>query len=44
MSLLENLKSADLTAVHYKTVTSISFAQIQNISDAVQAIFDYFPY
>lgn len=41
---LENLKSMDLKVRHYKTIGQLSYKQIQNISDAVQGIFDYYPY
>lgn len=41
---LENLKSLDLTARHFQKAGQISYGQIQNISDAVQGIFDYYPY
>lgn len=41
---LESLKSLDLSARHFRMIGRISFEQIQNISDAVQSIFDYYPY
>lgn len=43
-ALLEHLRSLDLQARHYRRISSISYEQIQDISDAVQGIFDYYPY
>ncbi len=43
-ALLEHLRSLDLQARHYRRISGISYEQIQNISDAVQGIFDYYPY
>lgn len=43
-ALLEHIKSIDLQAGFYKKITSIPFDQIQNISDAVQSIFEYSPF
>ena len=43
-ALLEHLRSLDLQARHYQKVSVISYEQIQDITDAVQGIFDYYPY
>lgn len=43
-ALLEQLRSLDLHARFYKKLGQISYRQIQDISDAVQDIFDYYPY
>ena len=43
-ALLEHLRSLDLQARHYRKISGISYEQIQDISDAVQGIFDYYPY
>ena len=44
MALIEHLRSLDLEARHYRKVSCISYEQVQDISDAVQGIFDYNPY
>lgn len=41
---LEHLHSMDLNARYYRRVSVIPFAQMQDISDAVQGIFDYYPF
>ena len=43
-AMLEHLKSIDLRARLYKTIASVDFSTIQDISDAVQGIFDYYPF
>ena len=43
-AMLEQLKSLDLRSRHYLKKGHISFEQIQEISDAVQSIFDYYPF
>lgn len=43
-ALLEHIKSIDLQARFYRKITEIQFAQIQDISDAVQNIFEYYPF
>ena len=43
-ALLEHIKSIDLQARFYSKITEIPFEQIQDISDAVQSIFEYFPF
>ena len=42
--MCEQLKSLDLSKRHYRSIGMVSFSQIMDITDAVQAIFDYFPY
>ena len=42
-ALLEHLRSLDLQARHYMKISVIPYEQIQDISDAVQGIFDYYP-
>ena len=44
IALLEQLKSLDIRRRHFSRVGIIDFGQIQNISDAVQGIFDYYPF
>ena len=44
IALIEHLKSLDIRARFYKSEGRISFEQIQDISDAVQSIFDYYPF
>ena len=44
IALCEHLKSFDLKKRHYKTLGSIDYAQIQEVTDAVQGIFDYYPF
>lgn len=41
---LDGLKSMDLRKRYYKTLGSLDFQQIQELSDTVQAIFDCYPY
>ena len=43
IALLEHLKSMDLRARHFKKIGEISLEQIQDSSDAVQDIFNYYP-
>ena len=43
-ALLEQLRSIDLHARHYVTIGEIPLTQIQDISDAVQDIFNYYPF
>ena len=42
--LAEQIKSMDLSVRYYQTVSSLSIAQLQDICDAVQDIFAYYPY
>ena len=44
IALLEQLRSLDLSSRHYRKVSEIDYSQLQNITDAVQSIFDYYPY
>ena len=44
VACLENLKSIDIRKRHYEIKGELSFIQIQNLSDAVQGIFDYYPH
>lgn len=44
VALLENLKSLNLNSRFYKVKGHIPFEQIQDISDAVQGIFEYAPW
>ncbi len=41
---LENMKSIDLAARYFQTIAQLPYEEIQNISDAAQSIFDYYPY
>ena len=43
-ALLEHIKSIDLHARFYSNITEIPFMQIQDISDAVQSIFEYYSF
>ena len=43
MAALEQMKSLDLKRRFYGTIGQLSIPQIQNISDAVQGIFEYYP-
>jgi len=43
-ALCEQLKTMDLERRHFRKTGSISYVQIQEITDAVQSIFDYYPY
>ena len=42
--LAEQMKSMDLSVRYYQTVSSLSIAQLQDVCDAVQDIFAYYPY
>lgn len=44
IALCEHLKTADLKNRRYKKIGTIPYSQIQEVTDAVQAIFDYYPY
>lgn len=44
VAMIEQLRSLDLQTRHYKTVGTISFEQIQNVSDAAASLFDYYPF
>ena len=43
-ALIEHLRSLDLQAGHYRKISVLSYEQVQDISDAVQGIFDYSPF
>ena len=43
-ALLEHIKSIDLQSRFYRKITEIPSVQIQDISDAVQSIFEYYPF
>ena len=42
-ALLEHLRSLDIRSRLYRHISSLPFDQIQEISDAVQSIFEYYP-
>ena len=42
-ALLEHLRSLDIRSRLYRHIGSLSFDQIQEISDAIQSIFEYYP-
>lgn len=44
VALCEHLKTTDLAKRHYKKIGAIPYSQIQEVTDAVQAIYDYYPY
>lgn len=44
IAMIEQLKTFDLNKRLYQTIAQLSYDQIQNLTDAVQAIFDYYPY
>lgn len=41
---LEALKGIDLSSRHYQVLGQLSYDQIQNVSDAVQGLFAYYPF
>ncbi|MBR0397808.1 MAG: type II toxin-antitoxin system PemK/MazF family toxin [Eubacterium sp.] len=43
IALCEQLKTMDLHKRYYRTIGRISFSSIQEITDIVQSIFDYYP-
>lgn len=43
-AMVEQLKTFDLNKRVYQKIGRLSYDQIQNITDAVQGIFDYYPY
>ena len=43
-AMLDQMRGIDIRARHYSTLGEIPFEQIQNISDAAQGIFDYYPF
>lgn len=42
--LCEQMKLLDLRVRGYKKITEISMEEIMNITDAIQSIFDYYPF
>ena len=44
IALCEHLKTVDLERRHYKKIGTVTFSQIQEITDVIQAIFDYYPF
>ena len=43
-AMLEQMRSIDLRARYYSRIDMLDFEQIQNITDAAQSIFDYYPF
>ena len=44
VALCEHLRALDMKKRHYKTVGTLSLSQMQDVADAVQGIFDCYPY
>ena len=44
VAVLNQMRGIDIRARHFSVLGLITFEQVQNISDAVQDIFDYYPY
>jgi len=44
IALLEQLRALDLRSRYFSHIGQLSFGQIQEVSDAVQSIFEYYPY
>ena len=44
IALCEQLKTIDLARRHFRKKDRLNYPQIQEITDAVQSIFDYYPY
>ena len=42
-AILDQMRGIDIRARHYSLLGEISMEQMQNISDAAQDIFDYYP-
>ncbi len=42
--LCEQLKLLDLSARGYKKISELKMDSVMNITDAIQGIFDYYPY
>lgn len=42
--MCEQLKTLDLNKRYFRVVDRLSYSEIQQISDIVQSIFDYYPY
>ena len=43
-AIIEQLKTLDMDKRLYQTVGNLPYDQMQNLADAVQGIFDYYPY
>jgi len=43
-ALCEHLKTIDLKSRHYRNLGTLSYEQVQETTDAIQAIFDYYPF
>ena len=44
IAMLEQMKSMDLRVRRYRTLGVVPFDKLQEISDIVQSIFDYYPF
>ena len=44
IAMCEQLKTLDLSRRHFRVVDRLGYSEIQQISDVVQSIFDYYPY
>ena len=44
IAMLEQMKSMDFRVRHYRTLGIVPFDKLQEISDIVQSIFDYYPF
>ena len=42
--LCEQVKLIDLRVRGFKKISEIKYEEIMNITDAIQSIFDYYPY
>ena len=43
-ALIEHMRSLDLSARYYRVIGCIAYEEIQEITDAAQSIFDYYPF
>ena len=43
-ALCEHLKTIDLSARYFRMIGRISYSMIQEVSDTIQSLFDYYPY
>ena len=44
VAMVEQLKSLDMSARHFKILGHVPFEQVQEITDTVQSLFDYYPF
>ena len=44
VALCEQLKTLDMRKRHYRSLGEVSYIQIQELSDIMQSIFEYYPY